>query len=337
MLYENLAKLSALPGVSGCEEPVRYEILKMIEGHCIYKVDALGNILAFKKGRQAPAHPLLFSAHMDEVGLIITWVEESGLLKFTTVGGIDRRVLPGKSVRIGETFGVIGSKAVHMKSADERDKAPEPDALFIDIGAKDRDDAFTRVALGDRAVFTSQYTAFGDGFLRGRALDDRVGCALLVELIGSELAYDTHFAFTVQEETGTTGARTAAYQAGAEIAVAVETTTACDIPGTPPEKVVCSLKKGPVLSFMDKGTVYDMDLYRRALAAAKAGGIACQPKEGVYGGNEARSVQVAGRGARVLAVSVPCRYLHTPSCVVNRFDVDETLRLLGALAADFGG
>lgn len=100
---------------------------------------------------------------------------------------------------------MIGSKAVHMKSADERDKAPEPDALFIDIGAKDRDDAFTRVALGDRAVFTSQYTAFGDGFLRGRALDDRVGCALLVELIGSELAYDTHFAFTVQEETGTTG------------------------------------------------------------------------------------------------------------------------------------
>lgn len=99
---------------------------------------------------------------------------------------------------------MIGSKAVHMKSADERDKAPEPDALFIDIGAKDRDDAFTRVALGDRAVFTSQYTAFGDGFLRGRALDDRVGCALLVELIGSELAYDTHFAFTVQEETGTT-------------------------------------------------------------------------------------------------------------------------------------
>ena len=85
MLYENLAKLSALPGVSGCEEPVRYEILKMIEGKCIYKVDALGNILAFKKGRQAPAHPLLFSAHMDEVGLIITWVEESGLLKFTTV------------------------------------------------------------------------------------------------------------------------------------------------------------------------------------------------------------------------------------------------------------
>lgn len=236
MLYENLAKLSALPGVSGCEEPVRYEILKMIEGHCIYKVDALGNILAFKKGKQAPAHPLLFSAHMDEVGLIITWVEESGLLKFTTVGGIDRRVLPGKSVRIGETFGVIGSKAVHMKSADERDKAPEPDALFIDIGAKDRDDAFTRVALGDRAVFTSQYTAFGDGFLRGRALDDRVGCALLVELIGSELAYDTHFAFTVQEETGTTGARTAAYQAGAEIAVAVETTTACDIPGTPPKR-----------------------------------------------------------------------------------------------------
>ncbi|MEM1485145.1 M42 family peptidase [Oscillospiraceae bacterium PP1C4] len=337
MLYENIKKLCGIPGVSGCEEQVRYEILNQIEGHCIYKIDALGNILAFKKGKKTPAHSMLLSAHMDEVGLIITYIEDSGLLRFATVGGIDKRVIVGKSVRIGETFGVIGTKATHMKSAEEKDKAPELDALFIDIGAKDKNDAAEHVSLGDRAVFNSLYCEFGDGFLRGRALDDRAGCALLIELLQSELEYDTHFAFTVQEETGTTGAKSAATQVGAEIGIAVETTTACDIPGVTDDKKVCALKKGPVVSFMDRGTVYDSKLYARALEVARENGIACQVKAGIYGGNESRSVQTAGRGARVLAVSVPCRYLHTPSCVANRFDIDETQKLLAALIADFGG
>ena len=232
---------------------------------------------------------------------------------------------------------MIGTKATHLKSAEERGKAAAFDALCIDIGAKTRGEAAALVSPGDCAVFDSRYALFGDGFLRGRALDDRVGCALLVELLLSEqLPYDLHAAFTVQEETVTTGAKTAAAQICPDIAIAVETTTACDIPGTPPEKTVCSLKKGPVISFMDRGTIYDAALYARAMQAAAASGIACQPKQGVFGGNEARSVQTAGNGARVLAVSVPCRYLHTPSCVANRFDIDETLRLLRLLIDVFG-
>ncbi|WP_066455249.1 M42 family metallopeptidase [Anaerotruncus rubiinfantis] len=336
MLYKYIERLSGIPGVSGNEEQVRYEILRMIEGKCLYKVDALGNILAFKKGRETPKQKLMISAHMDEVGLIVTYIEDDGLLRFTTVGGIDKRTIPGKSVLIGETFGVIGMKAMHMKSAEEREKAADLDTMYLDIGAKDRDEARKLVHLGDRAVFCSQYAEFGDGFLRGRALDNRVGCALAAALIESDLPYDCHFAFTVQEETGTTGGKTAAAQIAPEIAIVLETTTACDIPDTPPTKVVCALKKGPVLSFMDRGTIYDRDLYRRALTIAAEKGIACQPKAGVYGGNEARSVQVAGEGAKVLAVSVPCRYLHTPSCVVNRFDVDETRKLLPELIGAFG-
>mgnify|MGYP000125754915 CR=1 FL=1 len=215
----------------------------------------------------------------------------------------------------------------------------ERDAVIdvLPYGAKTRGEAAALVSPGDCAVFDSRYALFGDGFLRGRALDDRVGCALLVELLLSEqLPYDLHAVFTVQEETGTTGAKTAAAQICPDIAIAVETTTACDIPGTPPEKTVCSLKKGPVISFMDRGTIYGAALYARAMQAAAASGIACQPKQGVFGGNEARSVQTAGNGARVLAVSVPCRYLHTPSCVANRFDIDETLRLLRLLIDVFG-
>lgn len=336
MLYENIKTLSAVHGVSGAEEQVRFAILNMIEGHCLYRVDALGNILAFKKGVKAPAQKLMMSAHMDEVGLIITYAEDGGLLRFSTVGGIDKRVIPGKSVMIGDTFGVIGIKAWHQRSGDERERAPEPDGLCIDIGAKSKEQALEHVQLGDRAVFTSRYTEFGDGFICGRALDDRIGCALMVDLIQSELEFDMHFAFTVQEETGTTGGKTAAAQIAPDIAIVLETTTACDIPDVPPAKTVCALKKGPVISFMDRGTIYDAQLYAQAMKLAETQGITRQTKAGIYGGNEARSVQVAGNGVRVLAVSVPCRYLHTPSCVVNRFDIDETKRLLPVLIGAFG-
>ena len=248
MLYENIERLSALPGVSGREEAVRAALLELLDGRCDCKVDALGNLLAFKRGAKKPANRLMFSAHMDEVGLIVTYIEDSGLLRFAAVGGIDRRTAVGKTVRIGKTRGVIGTKATHLKSAEERGKAAAFDALCIDIGAKTRGEAAALVSPGDCAVFDSRYALFGDGFLRGRALDDRVGCALLVELLLSEqLPYDLHAVFTVQEETGTTGAKTAAAQICPDIAIAVETTTACDIPGTPPEKTVCSLKKGDFL------------------------------------------------------------------------------------------
>lgn len=334
MIFELLETLSGLPGVSGCEEQVRYEILRRIEGRCIYRVDPLGNILAFKKGRETPPQTRMFSAHMDEVGLIITYIEENGLLRFATVGGIDARVLTGKTVMIGDTPGVIGTKAMHQKTAEEREKAASIADMYIDIGARDKSEAEKAVCPGDRAVFRSQYRAFGDGFLQGRALDDRAGCALLVSLIQNDLKYDTHFAFTVQEETGTAGGKTAAQQIAPAIGFVVETTTACDIPDTPDNRVVCRLGEGPVLSFMDRGTVYDIDLYRRGLALAKEKGIRCQSKLGVYGGNEARSVQTAGSGAHMMAISLPCRYLHTPSCVLHRSDVEETARLLEALASE---
>lgn len=331
-MLELLETLCGLPGVSGREEAVRYEILRRIEGRCIYRVDALGNILAFKKGRETPAQTRMFSAHMDEVGLIVTYIEDDGLLRFAAVGGIDARVLTGKAVMIGKIPGVIGAKAMHQKTAEERGEAASIPNMYLDIGAKDRAEAEQLVRPGDRAVFDSRFTEFGEGFLQGKALDDRAGCALLIQLIESDLRYDTHFAFTVQEETGTAGGKTAAAQIAPDLGFVVETTTACDIPGTPEERVVCRLGEGPVLSFMDKGTIYDQFLYDRALDAAKENAVRCQSKLGVYGGNEARSVQTAGSGAKMLAISLPCRYLHTQACVLQRSDLEETARLLALLA-----
>lgn len=336
-LLDTIRGLSDLCGVSGDEHAVRDAIIARIDGRHDYTVDPLGNLLVRKKGAATPKNVILFSAHMDEVGFIVTHIEDSGLLRFATVGGIDSRVIPGRAVEVGPNriYGVIGAKALHHAEAKEREEPIKPDKLFIDIGAENREQAAALVSIGDRAVFYAAYQQLGDKIL-GRAFDDRAGCGLLLHMLEADLPYDCHFSFTVQEETGCTGGITAGYTVRPDIAVIVETTTASDIAGVEPGKVVCKLGNGPVLSFMDRGAIYDMGLYRSAMELAKSEGIPVQAKEGVYGGNEARSIQSAGSGARTLAVSLPCRYLHSPSNMLQRSDIDNTFRLLCGLADAFG-
>lgn len=338
-LIERIRRLCAVPGVSGDEGRVREAILAEVAGYGECSTDPLGNLIVEKKGAKAPKNKLLLSAHMDEVGFIITHIEESGLLRFACVGGIDSRVVAGKSVDIGDNrlYGVIGTKAVHLQDEKEREEVPDPDKLFIDIGAATKKEAEAHVSPGDRAVFHAPGLPLGDDMLLARALDDRAGCALLIELIRGQLPCDCTFAFTVQEETGCTGAETAGYAVNPDVSIVVEATTASDIPGTAPDKVVCRLGEGPVLSFMDRGTIYDRGLYRLALDTAKREGIPCQSKEGVFGGNESRAIQTSRGGVRALAVSLPCRYLHSPSNVLHLGDLEGTLLLLRALIGEAAG
>lgn len=333
-MLDLIEKLSMLKGVSGDEGAVAACIIEEIQGHCEYHLDGLGDLLAFKRGAKRPTKKVLLAAHMDEVGFIITHIEDSGLLKFTTVGGIDSRVIIGKSVLVGENAlcGVIGAKAVHMLEAGEKDKVMDVDELYLDIGAKNKAEAERHVRPGDRAVYDSNFVRFGDGFIKSRALDDRAGCAILIDLIKSDLAYDTWFAFTVQEEIGTVGAKAAAFSAEPDCAIVVETTTAADIAGVPEGKKVCRLGAGPVVLFMDRGTIYDSALYDLALDTGKQHGIPAQVKEGVYGGNDARSIQVARGGVRCIAVSMPCRYIHSPACVLKVEDIENTARLVRVLS-----
>jgi len=331
--------LTDIPGTSGDEGRVRDAIMEMVSPYAdTVQVDPLGNLIAFKKGKRTPKNRLLYCAHMDEVGFIVTFIEDSGLLRFAPVGGIDSRVVVGKAVEVGDNrlHGVIGTKAVHRQSDKEKEDVLPFDKLYIDIGAKDKEDAERHVSPGDRAVFYSGFREFGEGNILAKALDDRAGCALLIELMKSELDYDSYFAFTVQEETGCTGAVTAGYSVDADISVVVETTTASDIAGVGGDKQVCALGKGPVISFMDKGSVYDGELYRLALRAAKDAGIPTQPKAGVFGGNESRSLQVARDGARILAVSLPCRYIHSPSNMLRVPDIGYTRDLLLMLNSRMG-
>ena len=330
-------QLCALPGISGDEGKVAEYIANCIKEYCDYEIDGLGNVIAFKKGKKTPAKKLMLNAHMDEVGFVVTHIGGDGTLKFQAVGGVDPAVVVGRRVLVGEKAlpGVVGTTPIHLMEAAARDKAVKMDELYIDIGADTKEEAEALVKPGDSVTFEDGFTLLGDGFVMGKALDDRAGCAMLIKLIQSELEYDCTFVFTVQEEIGCVGAKAAAYTVKPDISIVVETTTAGDLAGVAPNKRVCALKNGPVVPFMDRGTVYDRELYDRAHAVANRLGIPCQTKEGVYGGTEGRSIQTAGAGAKVLAVSLPCRYLHSASCLLARQDMQQELQLLQALIEEF--
>ena len=206
---EWLEQLCQTDGVSGAEDRVAEWILAHLPQDCnlqqscrAYR-DARGNLICEKKGEKAPKNKMLFAAHMDEVGFIITYIEESGLLRFDAVGGVDTRVVIGKRVRLESGIpGVVGAKPIHLQSAADRDAVLEYDKLYIDIGAASREEAMQHVQLGDFATFDTGFYAYGGGRVASKALDDRVGCLLLLELLHKPLPYDITVAFTAQEEIG---------------------------------------------------------------------------------------------------------------------------------------
>ena len=329
---EKIRALTALPGVSGREEAVRDFIQKEIGGCGRCTIDALGNLIVEKEGRLPAPARLMVTAHMDEVGFLITHIEENGLLRFAAVGGVSPEVAAGKRVFVGEKGlpGLIGLKAVHQQKAAERTAPPELDSLYIDIGARSREEAEAAVALGDRVNFAQNYAPMGTDLLRARALDNRVGCAILMELLEGERRYGFTAVFTVQEETGCQGAKAAAGRIRPDAALILETTTASDLPGNDGAEAVCRLGRGPVVSYMDRGTIYPLDPARRLAGLGKELGLATQMKSRVAGGNEARAVQTAAAGAVVMGLSVPCRYLHSQAVVMSRRDAADTLRLAAA-------
>lgn len=336
-MYELLRRLCGAPGVSGRESPVADIIKQEIGTGAECRTDRMGNLLVFRRGAARPKQKVMFCAHMDEVGLMITYVTPEGLLRFSPVGGIDPRVVLGRRVVLSRSGrpGVIATKAIHLQSAEERKTSPDFDSLYIDIGAETREEALDCAVPGDTACFDSDFVEFGGGMLKARALDDRAGCSVLLGLLRADLPYDCWFAFTVQEEVGARGAGPAAFSLRPDIAVVIEATTAADVPFVEKGREVCRLGKGPAVSFMDRGTLYDRDLFERVCHAAGEKDIPYQIRQGVAGGNDAKAIHTAAGGVRVAAVSMPCRYLHSPSCVMQAEDLEYTSRLARELAAVF--
>lgn len=327
----NLVKeLCALPGVSSFEEEVRAFLMDRCAPFADdMRVDAMGNLIVFKKGKKSTGSKLMLAAHMDEVGLIIRGITEEGYLKFDTVGGINRRVLLGKQVEIGpnKVKGVIGLKAYHLVSREEEKVVPKLDTLYIDIGAKNKAKAEKLVSLGDCGVFVSDCVEFGSGMLKAKALDDRIGCAVMLKLLEEELPLDCTFAFTVQEEVGTRGAFGAAFSVTPEMALILETTTAADLPGVEGHQKVCAPGKGPVIPFMDNGSIADRGLFALMRDTAEQNGIPWQTKHYIAGGNDASAVQRTKAGVRTVTLSAAVRYLHAPASVVSIQDMENILKL----------
>lgn len=338
-MKELLKELCLADGVSGDESTVRELIISKIKDVCEYSTDNLGNLICFKKGRKTPDKKLMICAHMDEVGFIITNIRGDGTLGFANVGGIEPTVVIGRQVRVGKEriSGVIGSTAVHNLNSEQRKKAPDTESLYIDIGADDRAEAEKYVSLGDCAYFDSEFTELGSHRIKSKALDDRAGCAMMIELLHEELEYDTYFVFNVQEEIGLRGAAASSYSVAPDYAIVLETTTAADIYGAAEDKKVCILGNGPVVSFMDRRTMYDKELFRLAFDIAEEQGLPCQTKTMIAGGNDAGAVHISGKGVRTMAVSLPCRYLHSPSSVIATSDLENTYKLVKTLIGRIHG
>lgn len=332
--YKLLERLCTTDGISGEENAVSDIILEEIKPYADkITVDNIGNIIVFKKGRQAPKKKLLISAHIDEVGFIVTDITKDGMIKFAAVGGIDSKAAFAKQVKIGKNkiSGVVNAKPIHLLKADERKKNPPISSLYIDIGAKDKDETEKYVSLGDMICFDSPYEN-KDGRIIGKALDDRFGCLVLIEMLKSELPYDMYFSFVVQEEIGLRGAKVAAYTVNPDSAIVVEATTAADVPFSDGEKKVCCVGNGAVISFMDRSTIYDKEYYKLAMKAADLVGVKAQTKTMIAGGNDSGAIHCSRSGVRTIAVSVPCRYLHSSSSIINIDDAEAVFAVVNKTA-----
>ena len=344
---ELIRELSLAFGPTGCE----VEAAKLIESKISHisdsiKLDRMGNLIArmtFGNGSKK----LMVSSHMDEVGFMVTEICEDGYLRFDTVGGISGSVLAGRRITLegknGMLSGLIASKAIHHKSKEDREKVLSAEKLHIDIGASSKEEAERYAEIGSFATFDSEFILFGtnERRVKSKALDDRMGCAAMIEVMESlakerpHVDLDVYFCFTVREEIGLSGALTAANTISPDFALVLETTAIGDIADTSPEARVADVGSGGVLSLMDRSTIYDRSLVEFLLNTAKENDIKAQIKRYVSGGNDAGSIHKTGVGVRTAALSVPTRYLHSPACVASLDDYESLRDLCEAAIRNF--
>ncbi len=320
-----LKELCELVGVSGDEEHVREFIKNSINNEVDEIIeDAYGNLIARKgKGRLK----IMLSAHMDEVGFMVTGIEKNGLVRFKTIGVLPQAMV-AKRVIIGKNRipGVVGHKPVHLVEEDELKKSPEGKGLFIDIGASSKEEVSKLIEIGDTGTFDTSFFE-EHNLITGRALDNRIGCFVLIQLI-KKTDFPCYCAFTVQEEVGLRGARIAAYRTTPDVAIAVDTTgtdeflSDKDLPRYP------VLGKGPVITKYDFSMVCSEKLVSIIVKTAEENGIPYQHKQPMVGGTDAGAISLIKEGIPAAVISTPARYIHSPLSFALKSDINLTVELL---------
>jgi len=330
-----IQKLISTPGPSGYEKQIREAIRAEVEpllsaAHADeIRSDALGNLIVKRGQKSGEGRRIMVAAHMDEIGVIATHVDENGFVRFTNIGGVFVRYVPGGRVRfLDGTIGVVGSEEV----ADAF-KVPAMPQMFIDVGATSKSDCPVKV--GDVAVFERPFTDLGKRLV-SKVMDDRVSCAVMIEALrqtresprGSprESPHELYFVFTTQEEVGVRGATTSAYAIDPEIGLAVDVTRTGDTPKG--LKMEVSLGKGPAIKVKDAGALSDPRIVDWMIKTAERAGIPYQLEVLEQGGTDARSIQLTRAGVPAGCLSIPCRYIHSPSEMVDLDDVQNAVRLL---------
>jgi endoglucanase len=336
-----LKELSEAVGVSGKEESVRKIIIDAISGHVTdIRIDPMGSVTAIKLGTAKGERKLrvMLAAHMDEVGFMVMGYDSDGLIRFTNIGGIDDRILPGLRVKVGDSLipGVVVWTPIHKNQDQNVVKMAN---LRIDIGATSKDEASSKAKRGDRIAFDSRYIDLGDGMMRGKSFDDRAGCSLLIDILQAD-AYpvDVLAAFTVQEEIGLRGAQVAAQTLKPDMALVLEGTTAHDLPNPTAEldddetpNPACQVHGGPVLTVMDRSLIVNPRLLTFLRETAEMENIPYQYKTQLGGGTDGGAIHTSNSGVLTGVISLPCRYIHSPTAYLHRDDYDHTLRLIKAV------
>lgn len=333
-LVEALEKLSNANGVTGREGEVRELMKKYLKPYVDEtREDRLGNLIAFKKGNK-DAPTVMLAAHMDEVGLMIKNIKKKGFLQFTKIGGIDDRILLAQKVIVhtdkGPLTGVIGSKPPHIQTEEERKKVIDADRLFIDVGARDKKEAEKMgVQVGDVVSFDTKFVQINENVVLGKALDDRVGCAMMIETLRrlQKVDCNVYAVGTIQEEVGLRGATIAAFQVEPDVGIALDATVAGDMPGVEEGKAPAKMGEGPVLTVADAGLIAHPKVLRLLIDSAKENKIPYQLETGIRGSTDAARISLSREGVPSGVISVAARYIHSPAAILNLEDVEKTVKL----------
>jgi len=320
-----IQKLVETAGPPGYEAQIRTVIRHEIESHADQVwVDALGNLIARKDVKNSNGMKIMLAAHMDEIGIIVTHIEENGFARFTSLGGIHPEYLAGGRVRFLD--GAIG--VINMERRENPGALPALEQMYLDLGATSRKTCPVRVA--DVAVMEQPFLDMG-ARLVSKAMDDRVGAAVLIETLQhvADSPHELYFVFSVQEEVGIRGATTAAYAINPDLGIAIDVTRTGDTPNC--KKMEVSLGKGPAIKVRDGGMLSDPRVVDWMVRRAESAHIPYQLEILEGGTTDARAIQIAREGVPAGCLSIPCRYVHAPSEMVDYGDVQDTVRLLAEL------